>query len=783
MTIEQLPPPQLNDVPPEQALREIREHLEFLYAGVEGHIVLSWPAGRGMGGRSFDLGALDHAAHFVLSLRESENVYLNSCVVRTPMNKKPQDADASALCFLSLDFDGAWGKHKKADEKLPQTPEDLDRLIEASGYPPYTRALLTGGGLLALWVLEEPIVFASPEERLDAKDSALNFQLRLRQAAKERFGWDLDTTSDLSRLTRLPHTLNHKYDPPRATSAWGEDGPRLSLADLRKFGEPLPKAVKPSSSAPRSKKRDHEQERDDKPSVESIRAGCAFIAHAFDNAEVLAEPEWKAALDIVVHCEDGVAHAHAMSRPYPGYDESETQAKIERSLGFGKARTCDNIREELQFEGCQRCPFSQTCHSPIALGYQVEGLVEVARQYAFVANRKGYIDLDGRETFIPSALSTLYAHKLDVSAHKAMSQWYGALKVKGTTYVPAGELVEDERLNLWRPGGVDPRPGSWAHIETLLETLLPEAKDRDHLLDLLAFLVQRPGEKVNHMPVIRGIQGSGKSTIEHIVKALVGDHNCRVAQGSSLAGRFWADLTNTQVLVFEETSHEERSEVATRIKELVTARHIQVEEKGIPFYQARTPDLVFAISNEQLPFRLEPGDRRFWIPEYGERKQPVEFYAELYQALDAEVPALKAELLARNIADFNAKAPAPMTEAKAKVIEFSQPEMEQYLKQAIQERTEPFDIDLVWPEELVPLLRLAGFSSTNVSRVRKALTRLRAASVGQLPANYTTAPNRRVWAVRNLDHWKEATAAELRNHYSRQSVVLDLAQSKGKRAA
>lgn len=782
MSIEQQLSYQLNDLRPEQGIAAIREHLEFLYAGAEGHAVITWKSGGRWPSKSFELSALERAAHYIASLREDADVWATTCIVGAPMDRRPSSADASAISFVSLDFDCAWGKHENT--YLPGSPDDLHRVIDAAGAPPFTRALFSGGGLLAIWALEEPLAFSTAHAREEAEGLMKNFQGRLRDAAST-LGWKLDNTADLARLTRLPETLNHKYDPKRVVRAWGEEGPRLTLAGFRELGQPTKKASKRAPSSSAARQETYGAAPRGKPSVDSIRAGCAFIAHAFDNAETLSEPEWKAAIDIVSHCEDGAAHAHAMSSPYPDYDERETQTKIERSVGFGKPRTCAHIRDELKFDGCRRCPFSATCGSPTAIGHKSEVVAEIARDYVYVADRERFLHLPSGQQFTSRAIDTYYAHRFtpEERASQVLTRWPRALKVRSSTYEPMGALKIGDALNLWQHGGVEPKSGPMPHIENLLETILSDPQDRNHLLDLLAFLVQRPGEKINQIAVIRGVPGSGKSTLEHLARGLVGPQNCKVAQGSCLVTRFWADLMNSQVLFIEEASLQERAEVANRMKELITARHMQVEEKNIALFRARTPDLVFAISNEDVPIRVELGDRRAWIPPYGREKQSEEFYSALYRFLDAELPALKGALLSRDIRHFNPAAHAPMTGAKCEVIEFSRPEVEQHLKRAIDDRRHPFDIDLVVPEELITSLQQAGFATINVPRIRKALRTLRAESVGQLPSNCPGAPGRRVWAVRDVERWKTATPAELRDHYSRQSVIVGLASPNGERAA
>lgn len=94
-----------------------------------------------------------------------------------------------------------------------------------------------------------------------------------------------------------------------------------------------------------------------------IQSRCAFARHVEENAERLPEPEWYAALGIVAKCRGGDGLAHDLSRPYPGYNRWETEAKYLRAKSVGPPR-CDHIRT--LSSACESCPLSIS--SPVLLG-------------------------------------------------------------------------------------------------------------------------------------------------------------------------------------------------------------------------------------------------------------------------------------------------------------------------------------------------------------------------------------------------------------------------------
>jgi hypothetical protein len=176
------------------------------------------PGEKGLHSQAFPV-AEGHAAQaYALALSKTHQVYVESALQRTapPSGRRGTEAGASQFSLVSLDFDGAWGKH--AETNLPKSPDELPRVLEAAGAWTPSLVLDTGGGLLALWKLDEALSLPQGDTatRARAKGASKGFQRRIREAATRHFGWKLDGTADLCRLIRIPGTLNHKFDPPRA---------------------------------------------------------------------------------------------------------------------------------------------------------------------------------------------------------------------------------------------------------------------------------------------------------------------------------------------------------------------------------------------------------------------------------------------------------------------------------------------------------------------------------------------------------------------------------------
>jgi hypothetical protein len=129
----------------------------------------------------------------------------------------------AGIAGLWADVDYAGEDHAKPN--LPPTEADAWDLIHAMPVPP-TIVIHTGHGLQAWWLFEEPWMFESSLEHDEAQAMIRGWQGHMAQIAKDRGGWVVDATHDLSRLMRLPGTFNNKSDPV-PVKVLASDGPIL----------------------------------------------------------------------------------------------------------------------------------------------------------------------------------------------------------------------------------------------------------------------------------------------------------------------------------------------------------------------------------------------------------------------------------------------------------------------------------------------------------------------------------------------------------------------------
>lgn len=148
---------------------------------------------------------------------------------------------ASAVCMpaLWLDLDLAGPAHEK--KGLPKTMDELTRILDALPHKP-SWLIKTGGGLHAYWLLEEPWVFETAEER-DRAAAIIRGWQNLAIDLAVNMGFSLDATHDLSRVLRPVGTVNHKYSNLVEFVELGEH--RFNPSDFEDYAD----SIRPSFAA------------------------------------------------------------------------------------------------------------------------------------------------------------------------------------------------------------------------------------------------------------------------------------------------------------------------------------------------------------------------------------------------------------------------------------------------------------------------------------------------------------------------------------------------------
>lgn len=159
----------------------------------------------------------------IVATHRNHDLYVGCSAVAKKLSAtvRGKAKDAAAICGLWADLDVA-----------ASYADSTEQAIEAAHSLAEPSALVnSGGGVHAWWLFDEPWIFASEDERVEAAQLAEAWVEALRQKVK----FKLDSVGELARVLRLPGSYNQKQEPERPVellSTAGVTFPRASLAEL-----------------------------------------------------------------------------------------------------------------------------------------------------------------------------------------------------------------------------------------------------------------------------------------------------------------------------------------------------------------------------------------------------------------------------------------------------------------------------------------------------------------------------------------------------------------------
>jgi hypothetical protein len=253
-------------------------------------------------------------------------------------------------------------------------------------------------------------------------------------------------------------------------------------------------------------------------------------------------------------------------------------------------------------------------------------------------------------------------------------------------FLEAGTL-----FNMYRPSDVIPAPGDTSVWREHMAYLFPDEKERGHVLNWLAWLVQNVALKPKHALLIQGHgQGTGKSFIAEVLQIILGKNNVQALTENDLQGDFNGWALKTKLIWIEELRTLDRGEVKRKLHPLITQERIRINEKNVQAFQIDNCFGVFAMTNDDAALQIDNADRRYLVvrtdavprnrPAYGEDYDP-KYYNRLYALLKnpAAMAAIADELMTRDLGAYDARGSAPETKAKADMIEAGMSDLETWM--------------------------------------------------------------------------------------------------------
>ena len=399
--------------------------------------------------------------------------------------------------------------------------------------------------------------------------------------AKEDLPGRLDpVVFSANRLMRLPGTMNFKKD--KANSLSYAMNKTLEPQGLQAFDD----FYKLKESSPEKPKKNEfvsdKELRSFKIDTTTVESECRFLAHAKANQETLSEPEWYAALGILVHLDNWHSKVHEYSKLHKNYTVDETDNKAAHAKLQARPRRCESINQI--WSKCHTCPHFGKINSPIALkgpdfiATEETGFTRIGERGAVVyeyedllrylkKESKLFTDTDTGQCIVYNGthyegvdqkyLKTIaYNHFRPMAREQHRAEFTSTALVYNPKSTARMKADASTKLNFkngvfdWKTGEFCDHSPEYFFTYTLPFDYSPQADSvvfkrflsdvtkgdttaQNLLLEYIAYGIFEPHSSRQVSLLLLGSGGNGKSAFLDIVKNLAGPKNCSHVELSS----------------------------------------------------------------------------------------------------------------------------------------------------------------------------------------------------------------------------------------------------------
>ena len=241
-----------------------------------------------------------------------------------------------------------------------------------------------------------------------------------------------------------------------------------------------------------------------------------------------------------------------------------------------------------------------------------------------------------------------------------LGKWWlkqsGRRQYDGLIFRPGGKPVVDNKMNLWRGWGVEPKAGDWGlmreHIRAVMTS--SNAEMFDYVLHWLAWTAQHPDQRAEVALVFRGGKGTGKGTLGNAMMTIFGQHAVHISHAKYLTG-FNAHLRDASFLFADEAYWPGDKAAEGNLKRLITEPSLLIECKGRDAVPVENMLHVLMASNEDWIVPASERERRYVLNEVsGEHMQDAAWFEPIYSQMeDGGHAAMLHDLLQLDIGDWH----------------------------------------------------------------------------------------------------------------------------------
>ncbi|WP_035475146.1 DNA-primase RepB domain-containing protein [Burkholderia sp. WSM2230] len=156
-------------------------------------------------------------------------------------------------------------------------------------------------------------------------------------------------------------------------------------------------------------------------------------------------------------------------------------------------------------------------------------------------------------------------------------------------------------------------------VQYHLRTLFGSDASAERIESWIAMNVKRPGELIGFAPLIKGIEGDGKTIVfQGLMGALLGDANVGQVSGDQLAEKYTGWAKGKALMAIEEikaASGENRHHATNKMKPYITNKKIEIDDKNVKRHETMNATNYVGMTNFANALPIKDGDRR-WMVEF-----------------------------------------------------------------------------------------------------------------------------------------------------------------------
>ena len=282
----------------------------------------------------------------------------------------------------------------------------------------------------------------------------------------------------------------------------------------------------------------------------------------------------------------------------------------------------------------------------------------------------------------------------------------------GVVWVKPGEfeaIAPGKYYNIYRPTNIIAKPGDCSEIIEYYKWFV--GRNWKIIEQVIAFMVQHPGVKINWACVFTSVEGGGKNLLGSLISSLLGHHNCNTQLNfDQMTSKFSNVCLGLQFGIINELDLSSRKNIkanTNKLKKFISDPTLTIELKNKPQIKIPNFAIFWIYSNDDDCLHLTKEARRYFMTIIKHTQEEIENKLEKEGYKDKIVEALEPgnpmiNYLMHHFKNVTIEDPkmfkknAPKTEDFYEVVEKSRQGIHRKLDNRLETNTWPFENSGVW---------------------------------------------------------------------------------------